>query len=76
MVNKNRGGKYMCEDQKDKYLWLENIDGESALEWVKNRNNATVETLQKHPDYQRINAKILQILRLLLVLGVKKITNI
>ena len=26
----------------DPYLWLENIDGEDALDWVRERNSATV----------------------------------
>ena len=50
------------QEQKDPYLWLEEIEGEKALEWVKAKNNATVEVLTKHPEFQEVNKKILDIL--------------
>ena len=28
-------------DEKDPYLWLENIEGAKALDWVKKENAAT-----------------------------------
>jgi prolyl oligopeptidase len=52
----------ICQEQKDPYLWLEEIEGEKTLEWVKTKNNATVEALQKHPEFKEINKNILDIL--------------
>ncbi len=50
------------QEQKDPYLWLEEVEGEKALEWVKAENKTTVETLQKQPEFQEIHKKILNIL--------------
>jgi len=52
----------ISQEQNDPYLWLEEIEGEKALEWVKARNKTTVETLEKHPEFQGLNKKILEIL--------------
>ena len=52
----------MGQEQKDTYLWLEDIDGEKALEWVKAKNKTTIEILQNHPEFKEINKKILEIL--------------
>ena len=46
----------------DPYLWLEEVEGEKALEWVKAKNSATVAELQKHPEFQNINKRILDVL--------------
>src|SRR5688572_13320570 len=36
-------------DQADPYLWLEDIDGERAMEWVRARNAATAKKLESQP---------------------------
>ena len=38
------------EEQVDPYLWLEEVQGEKALEWVKARNDATLAVLKAQPD--------------------------
>ncbi len=45
----------------DPYLWLENIDGEDALDWVRERNDATVATFTDD-DFQRMRAEALEVL--------------
>jgi len=50
-----------AEESKDPYLWLENIDGEKALNWVKAQNKKTLDVLQKQPLYSKIYNKILEI---------------
>ena len=50
------------EEQEDPYIWLEEIQGEKALEWVYAHNNSTTSILKKHPEFQEINKKILDIL--------------
>ena len=52
----------ISQEQNDPYLWLEEIEGEKALEWVKARNKTTVEILENHPEFQGLNKKILEIL--------------
>lgn len=38
--------------QEDSYLWLEEIEGERALDWVKARNSVTIERLERLPYYK------------------------
>ncbi len=52
----------IAQEEADPFLWLEEVEGERALEWVKAKNAATVAELQKHPDYQSLNSKILTVL--------------
>ncbi len=52
----------MGQENDDKYLWLEEVEGEEALKWVKEKNENTIEVLQNHPEFQEINEKILAIL--------------
>ncbi len=47
--------------QEDKYLWLEEVDGKKALEFVAAQNKATVEKLSQEKDYQSIYDKSLEI---------------
>ena len=46
----------------DPFLWLEEIDGEKALEWVNQRNHATVEVLSNRAEFEAIREKTLEIL--------------
>ncbi len=47
--------------QEDKYLWLEEVDGEKALSFVNEKNNATINVLSAEKDYQSIYNQSLQI---------------
>ena len=47
--------------QEDKYLWLEEVDGEKALEFVNKQNKATLEQLSAEKDYKSIYDKSLEI---------------
>jgi prolyl oligopeptidase len=38
-------------DDTDPYLWLEEIDGEKALEWVKERSATDTAELEAVPEY-------------------------
>ncbi|PQJ81470.1 prolyl oligopeptidase family serine peptidase [Polaribacter glomeratus] len=51
----------ITQAQEDNYLWLEEVDGEKALEFVKNQNKATVEKLSAEKDYQDIYDRSLAI---------------
>lgn len=47
--------------QEDNYLWLEEVDGEKALEFVETQNKATLSELTAEKDYQDIYDKNLAI---------------
>jgi prolyl oligopeptidase len=48
--------------QQDKYLWLEEVDGKEALEFVNAQNQISIDKLSKEKDYQSIYDKSLEIL--------------
>ncbi|WP_232829262.1 prolyl oligopeptidase family serine peptidase [Aureibaculum luteum] len=51
----------ITQAQEDKYLWLEEVDGQKALEFVASQNKATIEELSTEKDYQSIYDKSLEI---------------
>ena len=51
----------IIQAQEDKYQWLEEVDGQKALEFVDAQNKATVEELSAEKDYQDIYDKSLAI---------------
>jgi prolyl oligopeptidase len=48
-------------DEVDKYQWLEEVDGEKALAWVKARSAKDTAELEAIPEYQPIHDKLLEI---------------
>lgn len=46
----------------DAYAWLEDVDGDDALTWVRNRNHDTEMTLAAMPGFRRTRERILQVL--------------
>ncbi len=46
---------------EDPYMWLEDIDGEKSMDFVKAHNEATFNVLSKQKDYQDIYDKCLAI---------------
>jgi len=51
-----------AQQAPDPFLWLEEVEGRRALEWVRARNTATAAELEKVPEYQSIYANTLRIL--------------
>ena len=47
--------------QDDKYQWLEEVDGTKALQFVTEQNETTIGQLSKHPEFQSIYNKNLEI---------------
>ena len=39
--------------QEDPYLWLEEVQGKKALEWVKEQNKESVAVLEAVPGFKR-----------------------
>ena len=48
--------------EKDPFLWLEEVTGEKALAWVKERNAESTAELTKRPEFQALNDRLLKIL--------------
>lgn len=46
---------------EDPYLWLENIDGDDALAWVRERNDATIAAFSDD-EFRRMRAEALEVL--------------
>ena len=49
------------DNDKDPYLWLEEVDGAKALKWVKEMNAGTQAELEAVPEYQPIHDRLLEI---------------
>ncbi|HEV2081714.1 MAG TPA: prolyl oligopeptidase family serine peptidase [Brevundimonas sp.] len=49
-------------DAADPYLWLEEVEGERAMAWVKAQNETSLGTLQGDPRYQGLHDQALAIL--------------
>ncbi len=50
------------QESADSYLWLEEVHGAKAMDWVKERNAATISRLQQHKAYQELVEVNLEIL--------------
>jgi prolyl oligopeptidase len=46
----------------DPYLWLEEVQGEKALNWVRERNRESRAVLEKFPRFEPMRTRILEIL--------------
>ncbi|MBE0564863.1 MAG: S9 family peptidase [Krumholzibacteria bacterium] len=46
---------------EDPYLWLEEVDGKKALEWVKERSARDTAELEAVPEFAGIHARLLEI---------------
>jgi prolyl oligopeptidase len=51
-----------AETEEDPYPWLEDVDGERALTWVRARNAETVQGLAQKPGFETLNTDIRKIL--------------
>jgi prolyl oligopeptidase len=49
-------------DEPDRYQWLEEINGDKAMDWVKTRNGETVKALASTPAFAQMKAQILEVL--------------
>jgi len=48
--------------QEDPYLWLEEVQGKKALEWVKKQNKESAAVLEAVPGFKKTYEKTLEIL--------------
>jgi prolyl oligopeptidase len=49
-------------DNEDPFLWLEDVEGETALDWVRAQNARTIERLEADPRYQALYETTLAII--------------
>jgi prolyl oligopeptidase len=49
-------------DEEDPFRWLEEVEGERAMEWVNEHNSATLRELSGRPEYQELYDRALAIL--------------
>jgi prolyl oligopeptidase len=51
-----------AQERADPFLWLEDVTGEKALNWVKERNVVSTAELTKGEDFAALDKRLLQIL--------------
>ncbi len=56
-------GGFATSDATDPYLWLEEVEGERAMEWVKAHNERTFAVLQGDPRYETLHQQALEIVQ-------------
>nr|WP_314122102.1 prolyl oligopeptidase family serine peptidase [uncultured Brevundimonas sp.] len=54
---------FATSDATDPYLWLEEVEGERAMEWVKAHNARTFAVLQGDPRYDTLHQQALDIVQ-------------
>jgi prolyl oligopeptidase len=54
-------GNVMAKNIEDPYLWLEEIEGEKALDWAREQNAKSLAALEKLPEYQAFYEKNLAV---------------
>lgn len=57
------GGGFATSDATDPYLWLEEVEGERALAWVREQNTRSLGVLQGDPRYAQLHAEALEIVQ-------------
>ena len=55
------GAENAEEEMADPYLWLEEVEGERALRWVKARNRATTRALASASSFKRLRRRLLAV---------------
>ncbi|HEX2080722.1 MAG TPA: prolyl oligopeptidase family serine peptidase [Longimicrobium sp.] len=51
-----------AQEPDDPFLWLEEVEGDRALAWVREHNQATLQELEAHPAYRPIFERAMRIL--------------
>ena len=51
-----------AESSEDPYVWLEEVLGEKALEWVKARNAIVKDRMETEPSFEKLRSDLLDIL--------------
>ncbi len=51
----------MAHAQEDPYIWLEDVTGDKAMAWVKERNAESVPQLESKPQFKGLHEKLVSI---------------
>lgn len=51
-----------ADETQDKFLWLEDVTGDKALNWVKQQNAVSTGELTKEPEFEALDERLLKIL--------------
>src|SRR5215471_5317820 len=62
LVQPGRLNAASAADSDDPYLWLEDISGEKALNWVRQQNATSQKELEALPDFEATRKRLLDIL--------------
>ncbi|KAK0360072.1 hypothetical protein LTR94_028745, partial [Friedmanniomyces endolithicus] len=54
---------FALDDASDPYLWLEEVEGEQAMAWVKDHNEHAFSVLQGDPRYETLHQQALDIVQ-------------
>ena len=57
------GSLSLLAADEDPYLWLEEVEGEKALSWVREQNKISQAEIEAHPEFDRIQKETLKILQ-------------
>jgi len=49
-------------EEADPYLWLENVEGEKALDWVRGQNKRSLEDLESDPRFEAMYSEALSVM--------------
>ena len=52
----------MSNTNDDPYLWLENVNGDKALDWVREQNAVSAGKLESSPGFAALEDRLLTIL--------------
>lgn len=56
-------GAFATSDATDPWLWLEEVEGERAMAWVREHNERSLAVLQGDPRYETLHAQALEIVQ-------------
>lgn len=51
----------LAQDHDDPFLWLEKIESQKSMDWVKAQDSITVKALKQYPEFENIYKKNLEI---------------
>jgi prolyl oligopeptidase len=61
-MDANRSMAQSAAEQPDKYQWLEDVNGERSMAWVKAENERTAKVLENDPHFATLQADALKVL--------------
>ncbi|KAK0360654.1 hypothetical protein LTR94_026472, partial [Friedmanniomyces endolithicus] len=54
---------FAASDATDPYIWLEEVEGDRAMEWVKAHNETSLGVLQGDPRYEGLHQQALDLVQ-------------